>query len=74
MEIDLTGRVLEYCVSFDTKISEVNLSAFNYRLFHEDFSSIVAAKKLLIVLYFLAVETRSFLCKLHCQHYDISSW
>ena len=24
-----------------TKISEVNLSAFIYRLFHEDFSSIV---------------------------------
>ena len=27
-----------------TKITEVNLSAFAYRLFHEEFSSIVRAK------------------------------
>ena len=27
-----------------TKITEINLSAFAYRLFHEDFSSIVRAK------------------------------
>ena len=27
----------------NTKISEINLSAFIYRLFHEDFSSIIGA-------------------------------
>ena len=32
-----------HMVSSDAKISEVNLSAFIYRLFHEDFSSIIGA-------------------------------
>ena len=37
-----SGRVLNGGLC--TKITEVNLSAFAYRLFHEDFSSIVRAQ------------------------------
>ena len=37
------------CLKKYTKISEINLSAFIYRLFHEDFSSIVGINTVLIV-------------------------
>ena len=33
-----------YIRFMSTKITEVNLSAFAYRLFHEDFSSIIRVK------------------------------
>ena len=39
-----SGRVLNGSLALCTNITEVNLSASAYRLFHEDFSSIIKAK------------------------------
>ena len=36
----LEHRGTQICLTFNTEITEVNLSAFVYRLCHEDFSSI----------------------------------
>ena len=40
-ELLLLMPMYHWSVANDTKTSEVSLSAFIYRLFHEDFSSIV---------------------------------
>ena len=50
-----------------TNITEVNLSAFSYRLFHDDFSSIVRAKfsqsvELLVFMYKILMVSVHYIC------------
>ena len=47
-----------------TKITEVNLFAFAYRLFHEDFSPILGAIILFLVLVRSILEQQIFVVKL----------